>query len=191
MAGVAGPMLRSSRGAGVRLLTGLLVGEIAAGVLLAVPAFLLGEGLRDVVGLPARLWALAALCAFFGVADLANRTPHLWRQVPQDLMMRLPPGPLGLAWGFDLGLLFTTQKAASLIWVAIAAGVLLDPPLAAGLIVGIAVAAGLTAAAFSLWWRPGTGQPAAWVLRVRQVRLGSGAAILTLFVLTAVRAWHA
>jgi len=29
------------------------------------------------------------------------------------------PGKLGVVWGFDLGLLFTTQKVVSLIWVAI------------------------------------------------------------------------
>jgi Na+/phosphate symporter len=191
MAGVAGPMLRNSRGAGARLLAGLLIGEIAAGALLAVPAFLLGEGLRAVLGLQARLWALAALCVFFGVADLANRTPHVWRQVPEDLINRLPPGPLGLAWGFDLGLLFTTQKAVSLIWVAIAAGILLDPPLAAALIVGIAVAASMAVVAYSLWWRPGARGPSAWALRARQVRYGSGVAILILFGLTAVQAWHA
>lgn len=191
MAGVSGPMLRRSRGAGVRLLAGLLVGEIAAGALLAVPAFLLGEGLRAILGLPARLWLLAALCVFFGLADLSGRTPRMWRQVPEDLINRLPPGSLGLAWGFDLGLLFTTQKATSLIWVAIAAGILLDPPVAGALLVGIAVAASMAVAAYSLYWRPGAGRPAAWALWSRQVRHGSGVAILFLFVLTAVQAWHA
>lgn len=191
MAGVAGPMLRHTRGAGVRLLAGLLVGEIAAGVLLAVPAFLLGEGLRAILGLQSRLWALAALCVFFGVADLANRTPRMWRQVPEDLINRLPPGSLGLAWGFDLGLLFTTQKATSLIWVAITAGILLDPALAAALLVGIAVAASMAVVAYSLWWQPGAGRSAAWALRARRVRHGSGVATLVLFVLTAVQAWHA
>jgi hypothetical protein len=191
MAGVAGPMLRHRRGAGVRLLAGLLVGEIAAGALLAVPAFLLGEGLRAVLGLQARLWVLAALCVFFGIADLTNRTPRMWRQVPEDLVNRLPPGSLGLAWGFDLGLLFTTQKAASLIWVAIAAAVLLDPPLAAALLVGIAVAASMAVAAYSLYWRPGAGRPFGWARWARQVRHGSGVAILILFALTAVQAWHA
>jgi hypothetical protein len=191
MAGVAGPMLRHRRGAGVRLLAGLLAGEIAAGALLAVPAFLLGEGLHAVLGLQARLWTLAALCVFFGVADLANRTPRMWRQVPEHLIDRLPPGTLGLAWGFDLGLLFTTQKATSLIWVAIAAAVLLDPPLAAALIVGIAVLASMAVVAYSLWWRPGAGHPAAWALRGGQVRHASGVAILILFGLTAVQAWHA
>lgn len=190
MAGVAGPMLRSRRRAGARLLIGLLVGEIAAGLLLAVPAVLAGEGLRALVSLQARLWVVAAVCAFFGGADLMNRTPHMWRQVPEDLIDRLPPGSLGLAWGFDLGLLFTTQKAVSLIWVGIAATVLLSPPLAAAVIVGTAVTASMTVMAYSLLWRPG-GQLTAWLLRRRQVRQGSGVLILVLFALTAVQAWHA
>jgi len=64
MAGVAGPMLHSKRDAGARLLTGLLVGEIVGGLLLALPAFLLGEGLHAALGLQARLWLVAAVCLF-------------------------------------------------------------------------------------------------------------------------------
>lgn len=191
MAGVAGPMLRSNRGAGVRLLTGLLVGEMAAGVLIAVPAFLVGEGLREVLPASVRLWAVAALCVLFGAADLLNRTPRVARQVPEGLIQRLPPGSLGLAWGFDLGLLFTTQKAVSLIWVAIAATVLLDPPVAAALIVGIAVLASTAVTVLSLLRRPGVDRVSSWGLRLRQARFGSGAAILALCVLTAVQAWRA
>ena len=191
MAGVAGPMLRNSRATGARFLAGLLVGEIAAGALLAVPAFLLGEGLRIILPAQARLWTVAAICVLFGLADLTNRTPHMARQVPEELIRRLPAGSLGLAWGFDLGLLFTTQKAVSLIWVAIAAAILLDPPVAAALIVGIAVAASMTVIAISIWRRPGVDRLSGWGLRVRLARQSSGAAILGLFVLTAVQAWHA
>jgi hypothetical protein len=190
MSGVAGPMLRNRRSAGGRFLAGLLVGELAASILLAVPAFLVGKTLSAVIGLQARLWVVAAICLFFGLADLANRTPRFSRQVPEDLIGKLPPGPLGLAWGFDLGLLFTTQKAVSLIWVAIAATVLLDPPLASAVIIGIGVIASMAVAAFSLWW-PGGGRPSTWASRVRQARYGSGAVILALFTLTAVQAWHA
>lgn len=183
-------MLRNSRAAGARFLAGLLAGEITAGMLLAVPAVLVGEGLHAVLDARARLWAVAAICVLFGLADLANKTPRTERQVPEDLIRRLPPGSLGLAWGFDLGLLFTTQKAVSLIWVAIAAAVLLDPPVAAALIVGTAVVASMTVMALSIWRRPGGGL-SGWRLRIRLARQGSGAAILGLFVLTAVQAWHA
>lgn len=191
MAGVAGPMLHSRRGAGARLLTGLLVGEIVGGLLLALPAFLLGEGLRLALGLQARLWLVAAVCVFFGIADLADRTPHVWRQVPQDLIGKLPPGSLGLVWGLDLGLLFTTQKAVSLIWVGMTAAILLDPPLAAVVIVAAAIVASTAVMAYSLWWRPGASRHLAWRLRTRQVRQVSGVVILVLFALTAVQAWHA
>lgn len=189
MAGVAGPMLRSSRRDGIHFLVGLLVGEAAAGVLLAVPAYLLGDLARAALPLALRLWLLAAACALFGAADLANRTPRLWRQVPQPLIHRLQPGPLGVAWGFDLGLLFTTQKAASLIWVAIAAGLLLDPALAAGVVLGVAVLAGLAVVAASVRFRPRMARrPGA---RLRLVRQASGVVLLSLFLTTAVQAWRA
>lgn len=191
MAGVAGPMLRGSRSAGARFLTGLLAGEVAAGLLLAVPAYLLGEGLRAVLPQPARLWAVAGVCVLFGLADLANRTPRVQRQVPEALIWRLPPGTLGLAWGFDLGLLFTTQKAVSFIWVAIAATVLLDPPVAAAVLVGTAIVAGMTVTALSLWRRPGNDRLSRWGANIRQARHGSGLVMLGLFVFTAVQAWHA
>jgi len=185
-------MLRNdSRGAGARLLAGLLVGEVAAGVLLAIPAFLLGEGLRAVLPQSARLWALAAVCLLFGAADVINRTPRVQRQVPEMLIGRLPPGKLGVAWGFDLGLLFTTQKAVSLIWVAIAAAVLLDPSVAAGMLVGIAVLASMTVTVLSIWRRPGIDRLSRWYPRLRLARHGSGAVLIGLFLLTAVQAWRA
>jgi len=184
-------MLRGGRrAAGARFLLGLLVGEVAAGALLGVPAFLLSEGLREALPTPARLWAVAATCAVFGLADLANRTPRVARQVPEALIERLQPGILGLAWGFDLGLLFTTQKAVSLIWTALAAAILLDPPLAAGLTIGISVVTATAVAVQSLW-RPAPGGPMAWKAKLRYARLGSGAALLAFFVLTAVQAWNA
>lgn len=196
MAGVAGPMLRRrggrhGRGAGTRLLVGLLVGELAAGILLAVPAFLLGTGLRAALPLQARLGVVAALCVLFAGADLANRTPQLQRQVPESLIWRLPTGTLGLAWGFDLGLLFTTQKAVSLIWVAIAATVLLSPTAAAVVLIGTPALAGLTVIALSLARPPGGYRLAIWGPGMRLARRGSGVVIAALGVLTAVQAWHA
>jgi hypothetical protein len=191
MAGVAGPMLRSNRSAGTRFLIGLLAGEVAAGLLLAVPAYLLGEGLRAVLPQSARLWAVAAICVIFGLADLANKTPRVQRQVPEALIWRLPPGTLGVAWGFDLGLLFTTQKAVSFIWVAIAATILLDPAVAVAVLVGTAIIAGTTVTALSVWRRPGADRLSRWGASLRQARHGSGLVMLGLFVFTAVQAWHA
>jgi hypothetical protein len=187
MAGVAGPMLRNKDRAGARFLAGLLVGEAAAGLLLAVPAYLLSE-MAQVLPQAARLWILVGVCAIFGVADLMNRTPHVWRQVPQALIHRLQPGTLGVAWGFDLGLLFTTQKVVSLIWVAIAAGVLLQPAMAAGVVVGVAVLTGLAVIGGSVTFKPGRlRSPGALLRRVRQA---SGSATLALAVLTVAQAWH-
>jgi hypothetical protein len=39
----------------------------------------------------------------------------------------MPPGQLGLVWGFDLALLVTTQKSTSLTWATLAAVSLLFP----------------------------------------------------------------
>ncbi len=190
MAGVAGPMLRNRRGAGARLLAGLLAGELAAGVVLAVAAFLLGTGLRATMPLQARLSAVAVVCALFAAADLANRTPRVQRQVPESLIWRLPPGTLGLAWGFDLGLLFTTQKAVSLIWAAIAATVLLSPLAAVVVLTVTPVMAGMTVIALSLSRRRGGYRLDRWGPSLRLARRGSGVILVTVCVLTAVQAWN-
>lgn len=190
MAGVAGPMLRYDRRGGLRFLIGLTVGGAAAGVVLAVPVYLLGNLAQATLSLPVRLWLLAALCLLLGVADLANRTPHAWRQVPQRMVHSLPPGALGAVWGFDLGLLFTTQKVVSLIWVAVAATVLLAPAAAAGVLVGIAVLASLPVAALSALQgtsRPVTKGERQWVRRIRGT---SGMALMILVVLTSAQAWQ-
>src|SRR6266545_440373 len=96
MAGVAGPMVRHSRADGTRFLLALTIGGLAAGVVLAVPVFLLGHLIERLVPLPARLVLVAGLAVAFAVADLRNRTPHVWRQVPQSLARVLPPGTLGV-----------------------------------------------------------------------------------------------
>jgi hypothetical protein len=190
MAGVAGPMLRESRGRGARFLAGLLVGGVAAGIVLAIPVYLLGQFAQTAVPLRGRLLGVAAICVLLGIADLRNRTPHVWRQVPQRLVHVLPPATLGLAWGFDLGLLFTTQKVVSLIWVAVAAVMLLDPTLAAGALVVIAVVSTLAIAGWSVAGRSRTSPVTRWErLGQRRVRQASGVAMLILFALTAVQAW--
>ena len=190
MAGVAGPMLRYNRRGGLRFLIGLTVGGAAAGIVLAVPVYLIGNLVQATLSLPARLWVLAALCLLFGAADLANRTPHSWRQVPQRMVHTLPPGTLGAVWGFDLGLLFTTQKVVSLIWVAVAATMLLEPAAAAGILVGIAVLASVPIAALSALQgkpRPITKGDRQWVRRIRGT---SGMTLMVLVVLSSVQAWQ-
>jgi hypothetical protein len=175
MAGVASPLLRYSRARGTRFLTGLAVGGTAGGLLLAVPVYLIGT-LAGHLPFAVRVGLLALVCAALGVADLLGRTPHVWRQVPQALVRTLPPGALGLAWGFDLGLLFTTQKTTSLIWGSLAAIVLLRPGLAAPVLPGIALVAALSMAVLSIGgFEPEAKRSRRWI---RSARRGSGLVML-------------
>jgi hypothetical protein len=183
-------MLRDRRRRGLRFLAGLIVGGAAGGIALAIPAYLIGTALHAVVPPTLRTWVLVLVCVGFGVADLLNRTPHVWRQVPQQLVQRFPPGALGLTWGFDLGLLFTTQKATSLIWISVAAVTLLQPGLVGLVLVGIAVLASLAVLVGSTSERT-----ARWLVMKRKPRLVqhlrqvTGVSMVLLAVLTAVSVW--
>ncbi|WP_163509069.1 hypothetical protein [Fodinicola acaciae] len=68
------------------------------------------------------------------VLDIFGRTPHLDRQTPQRLAV-LPAPVRGLLWGLDIGLLFTTIKVTSLVWVMLVLAVA-DPATA---VAGIAI----------------------------------------------------
>lgn len=130
MAGVAGPMLAHDPPAARRFLLGLGTGILTGSLLLLGLGLLAGSVLGMIrVSTDTRLVAAAAVAAGLAAADLAGRTPQLWRQVPQRLVRELPPGMLGLTWGIDLGLLVTTKKAGSLLWLAIAGPVLIRPQL--------------------------------------------------------------
>jgi len=189
MAGVAGPMLRSHRDGAIRFLLGLVVGGTVGAAALAIPVYLLGVVAQQALPEQWRLWLLAAVAAGFGVADLANRTPHVWRQVPQRFIHVMPPGKLGLAWGIDLALLVTTQKVVSFLWVTVAAVVLLQPATAVPVLVFVAVLATVPVAVWSLhgvrirdsigpWDRVG----------LPQTRMVSGIVILALSLTTVVDA---
>jgi hypothetical protein len=130
MAGVAGPMLRHDRAGAVRFLLGLLVGGLAGSVVLAVPVYVLGRLTEALLAEQARWVVFGVVVVVAGVVDLASRTPHVQRQVPQALMRTMQPGALGLVWGVDLAMLFTTQKTTSLLWAALAGLVLVAPGLA-------------------------------------------------------------
>lgn len=153
MAGVAGPQLRTDRRAGARFLIGLAVGGVVAGLLLALPLYVVGEAVGRVASEQVRTGIVATLAVAFGIVDLAGKTPHVWRQVPQRLWHVLAPGRLGLVWGADLGLLVTTQKTTSLLWVAIPAMTLLRPEFVPALLVAVSLIATLVvaAASFRLW----------------------------------------
>jgi len=179
MAGVAGPMFLRSRFDGVRFLAGLATGGAAAGLALAVPVFLLGRLAVGVLPAPMPVVLLVCVAGVLGVADLTDRTPHVWRQVPQRLIHSLSPGLLGLTWGFDLGLLVTTQKATSLLWLTIAGITLLRPASAPAVLVGISLVAtiGITGLTLGGVWKRVMegGMDWSWIRRTRRV---TGAAML-------------
>lgn len=129
MVGVSNPIMRADPRAGWRFIAGLGAGMALSTAVLAGPLLLLAAGAGQ---LPwsVRVGLAVALVAGLGLTDLRNHTPHVWRQVPQRLGRELigRPGQLGLIWGFDLGLLVTTQKTSSLVWVGLAGAVLLGSP---------------------------------------------------------------
>lgn len=129
MVGVSNPMMQGDRRAGWVFLGGFGVGLAAAAVVVAIPLMLLGAALAHLPA-PVRGGVLAVLLVGFGLADLLNRTPHMWRQVPQRFVRELRPGQLGFVWAVDLGLLVTTQKTTSLIWIGLAGLVLGASPIA-------------------------------------------------------------
>ena len=184
MAGVAGPMLQRSTASGVRFLAGLAAGGVAAGLLLAVPVYLAGSLADRFLPASVQVGVLVVVAIGLALADLAGRTPHVQRQVPQALVRSLPPGSLGLAWGFDLGLLITTQKTSSLLWLAIAAVALLGPATAPAALVAFSVVAtaGITLLSLTAWARTMEGGFGwTWTRRTRWV---TGTAMLAAAVLT-------
>ncbi|SRR5690554_3990460 len=141
MVGVSNPIHRRDPRAGRRFLAGFALGQALSVAALAGPLMLVAAAVGRLPLLP-RVLLLVALVLVLAAADLTNRTPHVWRQVPQRFARDLHdrPGQLGLIWAFDLGLLVTTQKTTSLLWIALAGAVLLGPPAAVAAV--LATAAG-------------------------------------------------
>jgi hypothetical protein len=129
-----------------------MFGELASSALMATMLYLLGTFVSLVAPLIVREVATAVVVVALGVADLRNRTPHIWRQVPQRFVRSLPPGQLGLVWGFDLALLFTTQKSTSLTWVVLAATGLLYPADSWFVLLGMTTIGVLTVTIRSVYW---------------------------------------
>ncbi|WP_162907619.1 hypothetical protein [Allorhizocola rhizosphaerae] len=145
MVGVSDPLWREDRRHGLRFLGGFAVGSAVAAAVLSMPLLLLTE-VAAAINPTVRAVALVALLLGLGVADLLNRTPHVWRQVPQRFARTLPPGRLGLIWAIDLGLLVTTQKTTSLLWIGLGGLVLAGSPvpvLLAAMVVSMVFAAGV------------------------------------------------
>ncbi len=192
MAGVSGPMLRDHRG-GVRFLGGLGAGELAGSLVVGLVLYLLGTMIAAITTESVRIGIVAALGILLAAADVAGRTPQARRQVPQRLLKSgLSPAVLGVTYGFDLGLLVTTRKAASLGWFALAAVSLLRPAFAPVLVIVMASSTVLVITAWTLaaerkpgdrrlhnaWW---TGHRN-WL---RAIRALSAAAILAVTVVVA------
>lgn len=180
MVGVSGPMFADSTADGRRFMAGLTVGSLIGAIVLASAGAVVGLGISH-AGLPLdfRRAALILLAATLGIADVANRTPQLWRQVPQRLVRELPPGMLGLVWGVDLGLVVTTKKVTSLWWLAIIGLALVKPEL---LVIAVPCGAVVTALAIWSWSLRIKGDTAClikhqrvWITRLRTV---SGAAMI-------------
>jgi len=73
-----------------------MAGELISTVLVSTVVYLLGTLAGLVMPRTAREILTAVVLLALGVADLVNRTPHIWRQVPQRLVRELSPGRLGL-----------------------------------------------------------------------------------------------
>jgi hypothetical protein len=178
-------MLADSVAAGRRFLVGLTLGSLAGSTVLAAAGVVVGLGLNE-IAMPtgARRAALVGLASLLGIADVINRTPQAWRQVPQRLVRELTPGMLGTVWGFDLGLIVTTKKVTSLWWLAIVGLILVKPAL---LPIAIPLGASLTALAIASWSVRVRGHTLCLMERQRtwivQLRTASGTLMLVLAIL--------
>lgn len=188
MAGVSGPMMRDRRG-GSAFLVGLFTGELVSAAVLGIAAYLLGTALAAGLSLEIRAIIVGVAGLALALADLLGKTPQIRRQVPQRMARSgLSPAVLGGTWGFDLGLLFTTKKAASLGWFALVAATVLAPGLAP-LVTVLMASSGVVAI---LVWSIMVGRPQegrGWLVWhrtrlvwLRSVRFLSAAAMLAIVV---------
>jgi len=184
MVGVSGPLLAYTPNEGRRFLLGLTLAGLAGSATLGLLGLGLSLVLRQVLSSSTRVVLLIIWAVLLGVADLANRPPQWFRQVPQQLVRELKPGFLGSVWGFDLGLLVTTKKVTSLMWLAIGGVVLLRP----SLVPLYVMALGLTTSLSIVFWSLQVKGDTTCLMRRRRdwrtrIRWFSGAAMLALAIL--------
>lgn len=122
MVGVAEPLLKWDRPAGRRFLVAFGLGLMVSALVLALLLSMTQFALHLMVAPEIIVWLSALTIALLGLLDLVGHTPQLHRQTPQSWNRELRPGIRGLLYGADVGLLVSTQKATSLIWIAIAGG---------------------------------------------------------------------
>lgn len=161
MVGVSAPLRHEAPTKCLRLLIGLGIGLLAASGVLAAAATSAIAAATRITGSTVNVSIAAAAIGILGLLDMADRTPHTWRQVPQlNLTGEFPALRVGLVWGFDLGLVFTTQKATSLLWAGmIFASTSVSP---------FGVAALLLAHASVFWVRVATGNLGGTLNRMRE-----------------------
>lgn len=155
MVGVTSPLFRHGdiRG-GLALAGWYVVGTALAGAVVFGAVTVVSVG---VSALPSetRYLVVAPCLVVLLVLDLLGRTPRVDRQTFQRLS-HLPPAVRGFVWGVDIGLLFTTIKVTSLVWVVLLLSAA-DPGhalLAVGVFYGAYLAAEAVAVALDLGLGP-------------------------------------
>lgn len=126
MVGVSSPLFRVAGAS--RFYLGLAGGMLSAALFLGALLIPISLAAKN-VPIGQRVWIVAGLGVVFGCTDLISRTPQVWRQVPQRFALQgLSRGTLGAVYGADMGLLVTTQKVTSLLWLAIIGSTALTTP---------------------------------------------------------------
>ncbi len=87
MVGVSSPMYQESLRKGARFSSGLLAGYIVAAVSISVVLVTVQAGIQ-LMPLDSRRLVFVIVAVAFAIRDLVNRTPFLWRQVPQRLYLQ-------------------------------------------------------------------------------------------------------
>lgn len=119
---------------------GLLLGELAGGVLVVGLLAPMSLALESELNYDQRLTVAAAVVIAFAVLDIGGWTPHTRRQTPQRLARQLSgPVPLGLVYGLDVGLVVTTQKASSLLYSSFLAACIVSSTAGLGVALTVAV----------------------------------------------------
>lgn len=117
MVGVTSPLIRNGKTRdGVALFGWYVMGTAFAGSIVFTGLSIISLGVSAVLPAGARYLLLAFCVGVLLVLDVFGKTPHVSRQTAQRLV-DLPPSVRGFAWGLDIGLLFTTIKVTSLVWV--------------------------------------------------------------------------
>ena len=184
MAGVAGPMFRRNRRDGVRFLTGFAIGQLTSALFLSVAIIAVGMVVSYILPWQIRIAVFAAGAILLALADKTGHTPQVARQVPVDLYHRLEAGPLGFAWGMDVGLLFTTQKTSSMPWVGLLAATTLLPIGALPMLMSLSLASVVSLFIAVIGWKRNSEWNAKkYFSRLRLLRFTSAALIPTVGVL--------